>query len=892
MINFIKEFINPIFYKFLYMSLIGIIVGLFILLIRKIFDKKVSPTWKCIIWLLLIVSLVVPFRFNFNLNKETNIVSISGLMQPIQEISNNYIIEEKVPNYNLDNKTEEVNIQQNESPNIKENINYSSLILNIIIPSIWIIGIILYLLVLCIGNLIIKKNIRKSFILNDSINSILLECKQKLNIKKDIPIILQNFKKTPSIYGIFKPKILITKDFINQDYKTKKYVLMHELSHYKRNDLFFNQILLIIIILHWFNPFIWLYFKKIRQDIELATDEIVLNRLEDNEKKEYGMVLINSLQIFKEERYMTKLLCITDNGKNMERRIRMVKFSEKFKENKLLICFISICIIFLGIFLFFTQNNKTEEINNEPNSNVLEQQYEYKAFKPTFKKSSDSTYEYYDFTQDMVYNNNGTYYKKINTFEEYREFKSRWSDILDMSEDDFKNNFMLITAVENTSMLGLTVDMVEADNNNLYVSLIHYDEGIEFNKDETCISYRISRDLERENIYVTRNLRNNEKDMSTEVKISEKSPISSSDLAFSYRDEQYRKLENNSSENFKVIPVDWKDFAVKRFTITTDMPEIDFSNWTYLGDDFYSLAVTKHSEYLKLMNNYQTPKLTHLEFKYIYPIIIVRKSSDNSISVDDSIKEENGKSYLNIDIGGFLDVVEGFKYPAVCIFVPNYRSLESSFLNVRVAPSNPRASYVNITDRYLTSSYYNCGLITKLENNSIYFETKDHGQFIIDNNSNIEFINGRTLEKVNYSDIKNNYYIQLANNSKVFIYSNITGTELKNELLENLSKQSDKNRNAMPNIGIKDINKLSEKEAIVTIYVYDFVNEDFGKENNDKIELQVKFNQNTKFTSKGNNIKTIDDLEIAKYNINTLYVDKSTINSEYPIVTSFESIDN
>ena len=63
-------------------------------------------------------------------------------------------------------------------------------------------------------------------------------------------------------------------------------------------------------------------------------------------------------------------------------------------------------------------------------------------------------------------------------------------------------------------------------------------------------------------------------------------------------------------------------------------------------------------------------------------IIIVRTNTDNTILVD-GIEEEDGKSYLNVKTGGWLDVTEEFKYPAMCVTVPNYRSLESSFLNVR-----------------------------------------------------------------------------------------------------------------------------------------------------------------------------------------------------------------
>lgn len=61
---------------------------------------------------------------------------------------------------------------------------------------------------------------------------------------------------------------------------------------------------------------------------------------------------------------------------------------------------------------------------------------------------------------------------------------------------------------------------------------------------------------------------------------------------------------------------------------------------------------------------------------------IVRASSDNTIDVED-IKTENGQSYLNVVPSGWLDVAEGFKYPAICVYVPNYRSLAQNYLQVR-----------------------------------------------------------------------------------------------------------------------------------------------------------------------------------------------------------------
>lgn len=691
MINFILNYISPVFYKVLYMSTIGIFVGIFILTIRKILDKKISPNWKCIIWVLLMIELIVPIKFKIPYKyKNTEKISISGLVEPIQNIPENEkvisqkeSITKKTENNNdttAENKKVEDNLQnQNQSQTKSKNI-----FLFLVLPIVWVIGIFANFFFMILGEKNIKKNIKGKRYIDNNLESILEDGKAKLEIKNDVEIVLQEFKKTPSIIGVFKPRILITSEFLRQDDKTKKYIIMHELTHYKRKDLLFNYALLSITVIHWFNPFVWIFFKKIRQDVELATDEMVLEKLQENEKKEYGMTLIKSLQIFQEEPYTAKILCVTDENKNMERRIKMVKLSNKFNKNKILIAIISLMVIIVGVILFFTQSNQyNSKTNNETIQKDETPKYEFRTFKPSFKSTSDRDYDDYDFTQDMTYMDK-IYYKKINTYDEYEKEKAMWKDIIDMTESDFKDNFMVITAIENTSMLGLTVEKLEADNNNLYISLIHYPYGVEYDENQTCISYKISRELERDNIYVVRNLRDTEKDMSDELKLI---PNSYSDFfKYSYKTKEYRenekKQQNDPNSDLRLAQVDWQDYDGINFAIAKNTPEIDFSKWNDLGNGFYSIAITDYSDYLKMINNYNAPQIKWYEFEYIYAIIIVRTNTDNTILVD-GIEEEDGKSYLNVKTGGWLDVTEDFRYPAMCVAVPNYRSLENSFLNVR-----------------------------------------------------------------------------------------------------------------------------------------------------------------------------------------------------------------
>ncbi len=382
----------------------------------------------------------------------------------------------------------------------------------------------------------------------------------------------------------------------------------------------------------------------------------------------------------------------------------MVKLTEKFSKNKIIIAIASICIILtIGTVFFITKSNNIETINPEQQmQNKLN--YEYKLFKPSFQNPGDPNPYSYDFTQDMTYQDEeNIYYKKIDNYNDYSIVKSRWNDILDMSESDFENKFMVISAIENTSMVGLTVNKIETDTNYLYISLIKdekfsaNDEALnkvvygnqsseyEEEYEETCISYILPKTMEREKIIVTRNLRNDEKDFDTQMQVAEINSKYLNNL-FQYKDSNYRKAKQEASQSneiFSLVEQDWKDMIYKRFTITKSMQPINFDNFKSLGDGFYCLQVTEYSEYLKLMNNYGVEKLNWRDFKNIYAIIIVRDNSDNSIGIDEIKTDNNGKSYLEVYKNGILDVDENFKYPATVVFVPNYRSLEANYLEIR-----------------------------------------------------------------------------------------------------------------------------------------------------------------------------------------------------------------
>lgn len=366
------NFIAPLFYKVLYMSIIGSIVGIIIYFIRNLFDKKMSGKSKCILWSLVLLTLLVPVRFE--LKSDYGIME-NNFVDRVEEIKYIANYEYSANEATLDNSEFE-NIESQEPlkqiPDANDKANTYKMplqvrIKNVIIPSIWLVGLIFILFIFYRAKRKIIKATTNKVYREERLEEILEEAKKQLNIKANVNLVLQKHKRVPSIFGVINPSILITEELLQEENQTIKYIFLHELSHYKRKDLLFNYILLIVLSFHWFNPVIWFLFNKIRQDIEIGADELASKSLTKAQKKEYGMVLINLLRKQTEENYATNLLCMSDTGKNMERRIGMIK--RKTKGTVISIC-VLVVVILLVVGIVFVKTSNTEENLDNSMANI------------------------------------------------------------------------------------------------------------------------------------------------------------------------------------------------------------------------------------------------------------------------------------------------------------------------------------------------------------------------------------------------------------------------------------------------------------------------------------------------------------------------------------------
>ena len=93
---------------------------------------------------------------------------------------------------------------------------------------------------------------------------------------------------SPLVYGFLKPKIYIP--YSMADLPLER-IIKHEQTHIRRGDHIIKPLCMMIAVIHWFNPLVWLAFRLMCRDMEMSCDESVIRQ--DGNKKEYSLRLLN-----------------------------------------------------------------------------------------------------------------------------------------------------------------------------------------------------------------------------------------------------------------------------------------------------------------------------------------------------------------------------------------------------------------------------------------------------------------------------------------------------------------------------------------------------------------------------------------------------------------------
>lgn len=89
--------------------------------------------------------------------------------------------------------------------------------------------------------------------------------------RKTPPLLVQSYRaKVPCVKGIFRPMIILPVK--NSSEEELEVIFTHELIHYKQGDVLLKWSMMVLIIVHFYNPFAWVLFHKVHTWSEYACD--------------------------------------------------------------------------------------------------------------------------------------------------------------------------------------------------------------------------------------------------------------------------------------------------------------------------------------------------------------------------------------------------------------------------------------------------------------------------------------------------------------------------------------------------------------------------------------------------------------------------------------------
>ena len=264
----------------------------FVSVIYAIFKKKISSHFAYWLFLFVLIKLLCPFEIRVPqwmtyLSAKQSITSAVGwAAQPLHlpaEINPEKIhsfTEQTIPLVDLSSQrvvSQEPNIRPasfaGETGSLQIPISN-----NAILMGLWCIITLIFLSGFALNQWRTQRWIRKNALAQQCINNPLYEELTYLsNIQKSIPLFQSRELTSPVAVGLIKPRLFVPENFFEDlTPKQASWILLHELMHVQRCDLWIATLQRLLQIVFFFNPAVWIANWVVNQFREYACDDAAL----------------------------------------------------------------------------------------------------------------------------------------------------------------------------------------------------------------------------------------------------------------------------------------------------------------------------------------------------------------------------------------------------------------------------------------------------------------------------------------------------------------------------------------------------------------------------------------------------------------------------------------
>lgn len=226
-----------------------------------------------------------------------------------------------------------------------------------LIVTIWLVGVTVFILRLLGGlSYVYYLKTRMNFPPDEYWTEMLERLIKKAHLNKAVELVESAMVRTPLVVGHLKPMILFPIGIINRlSEKEVEAILAHELAHILRHDYLFNILQSIVEALFYYHPAVWWLSTQIRDEREMACDEIAIKLIDDQMNYAKALVAIQEMAFLP----MTASLAFAGHRKGQFlMRMQRILNQPQNKSNIMEKFIATLIVLFTLIGLNFAQNNQ------------------------------------------------------------------------------------------------------------------------------------------------------------------------------------------------------------------------------------------------------------------------------------------------------------------------------------------------------------------------------------------------------------------------------------------------------------------------------------------------------------------------------------------------------
>jgi len=225
---------------------------------------------------------------------------------------------------------------------------------------VWLVGVLVLSVLLLQRIWFVQRLVAQSDPVKGGLADRLNVYRHQMGIRRSVELRISQAALSPATCGLLRPKILLSASMLARLSADKlRTVLIHELAHIKRGDLWANFAQNVLQVIYFYNPLLWLANAVVRRIREQAVDEMVLASLGD-QAKSYSKTLIDIAEMaFLRPSLGLRLIGVVESRKALAGRIRHITTRPFPKTARLGIRGLAAVLIIAAVLLPMAKAEKT-----------------------------------------------------------------------------------------------------------------------------------------------------------------------------------------------------------------------------------------------------------------------------------------------------------------------------------------------------------------------------------------------------------------------------------------------------------------------------------------------------------------------------------------------------